>query len=184
MRRKNEENKEEQRNVTTMIMFSGWRMREHIHTYYAAICVQKVRSRTDIKISSFHEDSEDKDCKKVWNEPRAAVSYITTPSSLSSFLHPPWFFFRWGMPLGFQGVRSVVHEYSGLPPQWNDERHPPPPSMHSRRFSRVSPRKTSLLHASIHPAWHANRAIGSLNSSTPLRGRHRSSSFIKIKSHV
>lgn len=84
MRRKNEENKEEQRNVTTMIMFSGWRMRERIHTYYAAICVQKVRSRTDIKISSFHEDSEDKDCKKVWNEPRAAVSYITTPSTFLS----------------------------------------------------------------------------------------------------
>lgn len=154
-------------------MFSGWRMRGHIHTYYAAIRVQKVRSRTDIKISSFHEDSEDKDCKKVWNEPRAGLSYITTPStfvlalSTGSFSHEGCH--------GFQGLRSVVYEYSGLPPQWNDERHPPPPSMHSRPSRQ---RKTSL-HGWIPPAWHANRTIGSLNSYTLARAF---SSFIKIKS--
>lgn len=44
----------------------------------ASIC-----SRTDIKISSFHEDSRNKDCKKVWNEPRALLrSYITALSIL------------------------------------------------------------------------------------------------------
>lgn len=108
MRRKNEENKEEQRNVTTMIMFSGWRMRERIHTYYAAICVQKVRSRTDIKISSFHEDMRTKIVRRCETS-HVLPCHISRPLlpfslslvlslALSSFLHPPWFFFRWGMP--------------------------------------------------------------------------------------
>jgi len=39
-----------------------------------------IRSRTDIKISSFHEDSRNKDCKKVWNEPRALLrAHISQP---------------------------------------------------------------------------------------------------------
>lgn len=45
---------------------------------------ESIRSRTDIKISSFHEDSRNKDCKKVWNEPRALLrAHISQPFPFS-----------------------------------------------------------------------------------------------------
>lgn len=53
-------------------------MRRFFFFLNAAACIARCQcvriricSRTDIKISSFHEDSRNKDCKKVWNEPRA-----------------------------------------------------------------------------------------------------------------
>jgi len=60
--------------------------------------VRCVRSRTDIKISSFHEDSRNKDCKKVWNEPRALLrAHISRPFlfsfSSSTSLVRSFFFF-------------------------------------------------------------------------------------------
>lgn len=54
-----------------------------------------IRSRTDIKISSFHEDSRNKDCKKVWNEPRALLrAHISRP-----------------FPFSFSPSTSLVHSF-------------------------------------------------------------------------
>lgn len=55
---------------------------------YVCIC-----SRTDIKISSFHEDSRNKDCKKVWNEPRALPrAHISRLFPFSSSVARPFLF--------------------------------------------------------------------------------------------
>lgn len=74
-------------------------------TFFRILCytwprtsLASIRSRTDIKISSFHEDSRNKDCKKVWNEPRALLrAHISQPFPFSfspptSLARSPFFF--------------------------------------------------------------------------------------------
>jgi len=75
-------------------------------------CDASIRSRTDIKISSFHEDSRNKDCKKVWNEPRALLrAHISQPFpfsfSLSTSLARSFFFTSFFASLCHSNVARV-----------------------------------------------------------------------------
>lgn len=129
---------------------------------------ESIRSRTDIKISSFHEDSRNKDCKKVWNEPRALLrAHISQPFPFS--FSPPttpahsFFFlilyFSLCISLSFRRCKgagvAAVYEYSRSLRQWNDERHPhptsPPLDAQPRTFYPASYRKEEL-HARFPPA--------------------------------
>lgn len=127
-------------------------------------CDERVYSRIGIKISFFREDSRNKDCKKVWKKPRAllrahiswrffvpflflsfsvvrSLTFLFLLSVLSAFLYssdvartPPW-------------VVAAVYEYSRLPWQWDDERHPPPQLQlwrTTRAFCQRSTEKKSL----------------------------------------
>lgn len=136
-----------------------------------------IRSRTDIKISSFHEDSRNKDCKKVWNEPRALLrAHISRPfpfsfSPSTSLARSFFFYFSLCISLSFWRCKgagvAAVYEYSRSPRQWNDERHPrptsPPLDAQPRTFRRHPTEKKSLTLGFLPRFLHANRTIGSLN---------------------
>jgi len=139
--------------------------------------VRCVRSRTDIKISSFHEDSRNKDCKKVWNEPRALLrAHISRPflfsfSSSTSLVRSFFFCLSLCIPLSFRRCKgagvAAVYEYSRSPRQWNDERHlrptSPPLDAQPRTFCQHPSKKKSLTLGFLPRFLHANRTIGSLN---------------------
>lgn len=75
---------------------------------------ESIRSRTDIKISSFHEDSRNKDCKKVWNEPRALLrAHISQPFpfSFSPSTTPAHSFFSYSLLLSLH--LSVIPTLQG-----------------------------------------------------------------------
>jgi len=145
----------------------------------AAACIARCQcvcicicSRTDIKISSFHEDSRNKDCKKVWNEPRALPrAHISRLFPFSFSVARPFLFcsLHLSVILTLQGCRGGgslwIFSFAPAMKWWTT---PPfavtPPRRATRAFCRRFPTEKKSLTLGFLPRFlHANHTIGSLN---------------------
>lgn len=143
-------------------------MRRFFESLARCQCVCHVYAQgPNIKISSFHEDSRNKDCKKVWNEPRALPrAHISRLFPFSFSVARPFLFCSLHLSViptlqGCRGGGSLwIFSFAPAMKWWTT----PPPRRATRAFHRRFPTEKKSLTLGFLPRFlHANRTIGSLN---------------------